>query len=104
MDTDIANSDSIIEQMVALRLQRAKLDQQINMLKPLFLEVCAAQDEARFEHGQAVISRRLTPGKWDYPEHVMEQEQQLKRLKQQFQETHEPTAGREVIWSIKLPT
>ena len=55
-----------------------------------------------FEHGQAVISRRLTPGKWDYPNHVVEQEEELKKTKRQFQETHEPTAGREVIWSIKL--
>lgn len=99
-----ADHNEVINQMVALRLQRAKLDQQIDMLKSLFFEACAAQDKSQFEHRQAVISRRLTPGKWDYPEQVVEQEQQIKRLKQQFQATHEPTGGREVIWSIKLPT
>jgi len=102
MSTDTASSDNVINQMVALRVQRAKLDHQINSLKPLFFKACAAQDKSRFEHEQATISRRLTPGKWDYPERIVEQENRLKQVKQQFQETHEPTTGREVIWSIRL--
>lgn len=102
MTTEITTPDNVIDQMVALRIQQAKLNEQINTLKPQFFEACATQEKARFEHEQAVISRRLTPGKWDYPEQVVKQEDQLKKLKQQFQETHEPTAGREVIWSIKL--
>lgn len=102
MTTAITNPADIIDQMVALRLQQAQLNHQINTLKPLFFEACATQESSRFERKQAVISRRLTPGQWDYPDHVVEQEEALKRLKRQFQETHEPTAGREVIWSIKL--
>ena len=104
MTTEITSKNDIIDQMVALRLQQAKLNHQINTLKPQFFEACAAQEASRFEHKQAVISRRLTPGKWDYPNHVVEQEEELKKIKRQFQETHEPTAGREVIWSIKLAT
>ena len=102
MTTAITNPDDIIDQMVALRLQQAKLNEQINTLKPQFFEACATQEASRFEHKQAVISRRLTPGKWDYPDHVVEQEESLKKLKRLFQETHEPIAGREVIWAIKL--
>lgn len=102
MNIDIANPDDIIDQMVSLRLQQAQLTHQINTLKPLFFEACATQDASRLEHEQAVISRRLTPGTWDYPEHLVEQEKALKRLKRQFQENHEPTTGREIIWCIKL--
>lgn len=104
MAPEITSPDDVIDQMVTLRIQQAKLNNQINILKPQFFEACAAQEAAKFEHEQAVISRRLTPGKWDYPDQVAEQEEQLKKLKRQFQETHEPTAGREVIWSIKLAT
>jgi len=102
MNTKATSPDDIINQMVSLRLQQAKLNHQIDTLKPLFFEACATQETSRFEHGQAVISRRLTPGKWDYPNHVVEQEKELKKTKRQSQETHEPTAGREIIWSIKL--
>ena len=104
MTTAITKPDDIIEQMVTLRLQQAKLNHQINMLKPQCFEACATQEVSRFEYKQAIISRRLTPGKWDYPNHVVEQEEALRKLKRQFQETHEPTAGREIIWSIKLAT
>ena len=102
MTTAITNPDDIINQMVSLRLQQAKLNHQIDTLKPLFFEACATQEASRFEHEQAVISRRLTPGKWDYPNHLVEQEEELKKTKRQFQATHEPTAGREVIWVVKL--
>lgn len=104
MTTEITSPDDIIDQMVSLRIQQAKLNHRINTLKPQFFEACAAQQTSQFEREQAIISRRLTPGKWDYPDQVVEQEEQLKKLKRQFQETHEPTAGREVIWSIKLAT
>jgi hypothetical protein len=92
----------VIDQMVALRKQLAQLEAQIGALKPAFFEACAAQAVDQFQHQQAVIYRRLTPGKWDYPNDLIEQEQRLKQQKRQFQETHEPVAGREVIWSIKL--
>lgn len=102
MNTDTLSSDNAINQMVSLRLQRAELDHQINTLKPEFLEACAALDVSQLKHQQALISRRLTPGKWDYPDHILEHEKQLKQLKQQFQDTHEPATGREISWSIRL--
>ena len=102
MNTDTADHGEVINQMVALRLQRAELDNQIEMLQPSFLEACAALDISQLEHEQALIFRKLTRGQWDYPEHIQEQEQQLKKIKQQFRDTHEPTTGREISWAIKL--
>lgn len=92
----------VIDQMVALRKQLTQLEAQIEALKPAFFDACTAQDAEQFQHQHAVIYRRLTPGKWDYPSDLIEQEQRLKQQKRQFQKTHEPVAGREVIWSIRL--
>ena len=102
MNTKATSPDDIINQMVALRLQRAELDDQIEMLQPAFIEACAALDISQLEHEQALIYRKLTRGQWEYPNHIQESEQQLKRLKQQFRDTHEPTTGREISWIIKL--
>lgn len=104
MNTDILNSNQVIDQIIALRLQCAELEQQIENLKPAFFKACAAQAASQFRHNQALISRRLTPGKWDYPSDIVTQEKQLKQLKQQFQQTHEPVSGREITWAIKLTT
>ena len=105
MSTDISSPNDAIDQMVSLRLQRAELDRQIDTLKPKFLEACADLNISQLRHEQALISRRLAPGKWGLSEPLfLEHEKQLKRLKQQFQETHEPAAGREVSWAIKLLT
>ena len=102
MNTTSANPSHVINQMVALRIQLAQLESQIEALKPAFFNACATQETDQFQHEQALIFRRLTPGKWHYPRNIIEQEQRLKQLKQQFQKTHEPVAGREIIWSIKL--
>lgn len=102
MNTETADHGQVINQMVALRLQRAELDNQIEMLQPSFLEACAALNISQLEHKQALIFRKLTRGQWDYPKHIQEQEQQLKKIKQQFRDTHEPTTGREISWAIKL--
>lgn len=102
MDINTDQPDTVIDQMVALRQQLTQLEAQIEALKPAFFEACAAQRVDHFQHQQAVIYRRLTPGKWDYPSDLIAQEQRLKQQKRQFQQTHEPVAGREVIWSIKL--
>lgn len=98
----IVDPSHVIDHMVALRLQLADLEQQIDTLKPAFFAACAAQEVSQFKHKQAVISRKLTPGKWDYPRDILEQEQRLKHLKQAFQQTHEPMAGRDIIGSIRL--
>ena len=102
MNMKTADHNDIINQMVALRLQRAELNGQIETLQPAFLEACAALDISQLEHEQALIFRKLTRGQWDYPDHIQEQEQQLKQIKQQFRDTHEPTTGRELSWAIKL--
>ena len=102
MSMDTLSPDDAINQMVALRLQRAELDAQIETLKPTFLKACAALNISQLTHEQALIFRKLTPGQWDYPSHIVEGEQQLKQLKQLFRDTHEPTAGREISWFIRL--
>jgi len=104
MNTDSLSPNDAINQMIALRLQRAEIDHQIETLKPTFFEACAALDISQLRHEQALVLRKLTPGQWDYPSPILEQEQQLKQLKQQFRETHEPTTGRELSWSIRLTT
>jgi len=63
----------VIDQMVALRKQFAQLEAQIEALKPAFFDACAAQEVDQFQHQQAVIYRRLTPGRWDYPNDLIEQ-------------------------------
>lgn len=102
MSMDTLSPDDAINQMVALRLQRAELDAQIKMLKPTFLKACAALNISQLTHEQALIFRKLTPGQWDYPSHIVDSEQQLKQLKQLFRDTHEPTAGRDISWFIRL--
>ena len=102
MNTIQTQPSDVIDQMVALRKQLAQLEAQIEALKPAFVDACTAQEVEQFQHQQALIYRRLTPGKWDYPSDLLQQEQHLKQQKRQFQQTHEPVAGREVIWSIRL--
>lgn len=63
----------VIDQMVALRKQLAQLEAPIEALKPDFFDACAAQAVDQFQHPQAVIYRRLTPGKWDYPSDLLQQ-------------------------------
>jgi len=102
MNMNTTKHNEVINQMVALRLQRAELDNQIETLQPTFIEACAALDISQLEHEQALIFRKLTRGQWDYPNHIQEQEQQLKQIKQRFRDTHEPTTGREISWVVRL--
>lgn len=102
MAPDISSLDDPIAHMIRLRLQLAELEAQIEALKPAFYDACASQEATQFEQDGAVISRRLTPGRWKYPEDINEQERTLKQLKKEYQETHEPVGGREVIWAVKL--
>lgn len=73
MNTTQTQPNDVIDQMVALRKQLAQLEAQIEALKPAFFNACAAQEVDQFQHPQAVIYRRLTPGKWDYPSDLIEQ-------------------------------
>ncbi|HEY9660108.1 MAG TPA: hypothetical protein V6C65_16750 [Allocoleopsis sp.] len=107
--TTIAFSDSnlldpleIINAMLDLRTQIAELQQQVEALQPAFYAACVALQLEKITTDRATISRRLTPGKWDYSDEIIEQEDLLKQLKSQFQQAHEPIGGREVYWMIKF--
>lgn len=102
LNCDPVTHTSIIDKMIDLRRQIHKLEQEIDSLRPDFFAACAALNTERICTGKAIISRRLTPGQWDYPPDIEAQENLLKQLKQQFQQTHEPIRGREIIWVIKL--
>ncbi len=82
-------SHQIIEQMLVLRSQLAALSQQIHDLEPAFFQACAALQTEKITLSNAIISRRLTPGRWCYPPDIITLEGELKNLKQQFQQTHD---------------
>ncbi len=84
---------SVIEQMIQLRTQLAQLSQQIQELEPSFYQACDTLNTEKITFPQAIISRRLTPGQWLYSPDILTLEQELKRLKQQFRQTHEPSSG-----------
>jgi hypothetical protein len=92
----------VIHAMIDLRAQVAELELQIQALQPTFGAACLALNTDKISLERAIISRRLTPGKWAYSGDVVVQEDLFKLLKKQFQQTHEPIAGREVAWTIKL--
>jgi hypothetical protein len=100
----ILTPNQAIERMINLRIQQAKLEQQIQALKPAFSEACSQQDTDQIENGRACTFRKLTPGKWNYSTNIINHERKLKQLKKVFQENHEPNTGREVFWVIKLLT
>jgi hypothetical protein len=100
--TEVLNPSQIIEMMIELRFQLAELEQQIQALQPAFFAACLALKTDKIALERAIISRRLTPGQWVYSPDIVTQEDLLKQLKKQFQQTHEPNRGREVIWAIKL--
>lgn len=103
MATNTPDVSDVIDEMINLYTLKVQLEQQIKDLKPAFFKACDQQEtNCRVKHERAIVSRRLTPGRWNYPSYIIDQELQLKRCKQEFQDSHEPQAGREVIWSIKL--
>ena len=101
-ETNLLNPSQIINQMIELKVQLAQLQQQIQALEPQFKAACLALNTEKITLHQAIISRRLTPGKWLYSPDILTREHELKQLKRQFQQTHEPHSGREVFWAIKL--
>lgn len=100
--TDILNPIDVINAMINLRFQLAELEQQIQALQPAFFAACIALNTDKITIERATITRRLTPGQWAYSSDIVEQEDSLKQLKRQFQQTHEPIGGREVTWAVKL--
>jgi hypothetical protein len=92
----------IINTMIDLRVQLYELEQQIQALQPAFFAACLALNTDKIALERAIITRRLTPGQWTYSPDIDAQADLLKQLKQQFQQTHEPIAGREVTRAVKL--
>lgn len=102
LTTQGCSASEVIDAMIELKFQAYQLDQQIKALQPLFFATCEALKTSKIELEHAVISRRLTPAQWTYDPHILQQQDFLKALKQEFQRDHEPTSGRDVIWSVKL--
>lgn len=98
----MATTDDIIERVIDLRIQKAQLDQELQALKPDFFAACLALGQDTIERERAVIKRRLTQGKWNYDQEILEQQRLIKALKLQFQNDHDPIQGREVVWMVKL--
>jgi hypothetical protein len=88
--------------MIELRFQLYELEQQIQALQPAFYAACTTLNTSKIELTRAIISRRLTPGQWTYGPSILQQQDLLRQLKRQFHQEHEPSSGRDVIWSIKL--
>ena len=100
--TELLNPNQVINSMIELRIQMAELEQQILALQPAFFAACLALNTDKIAHSSAIITRRLSPGQWAYSSDILEQENLFKQSKRQFQQSHEPISGREVIWAIKL--
>jgi hypothetical protein len=96
------SSAKIIDQMIALHTQKKMLEQQIEELEPAFFEACNQQENDKIDGERALIYRKITPGRWVYPDNIIKQQERLKKLKQDFQNTHEPNHGREVSWVVKI--
>jgi hypothetical protein len=54
----------VIHAMIDLRAQVAELELQIQALQPTFGTACLALNTDKIALERAIISRRLTPGKW----------------------------------------
>ena len=100
--TDFLNAADVIESMIELRFQLREIEAQIQALQPAFFAAGLALNLEKITLQRATIAHRLTPARWDYSEPIAEQEAWLKQLKQQFQQSNEPTGGREVTWMVKL--
>jgi hypothetical protein len=94
--------EQIIDRMIALRIEQNKITQKINTLQAQFFEACHAQNTDQIQHDQALIYKRITPGKWTYSSDILAIEEELKAKRKEFQQSHEPTAGREETWGIRL--
>jgi hypothetical protein len=93
--SDLLDPLEIINAMLDLRTQRVELEEQIKALEPAFYAACVTFDLEKISLDRATISRRLTPGLWDYSADILEQENLLKQLRQQFSKPmNRPAAGK----------
>lgn len=100
--SDLIDPNEVINTMIDLRIQMAELELQAKLLQPAFFAACLALNTETINLERAAISRKLTPGLWDYSLDIIDQNNLLKELKLLFRQTHEPVGGREVTWAIKL--
>ncbi len=104
-DTDpseIVDPVEIINTMIDLRIQLSELEEQIAKLQPAFFAACILLNTDKISLERAIITRRLTPAQWTYSPAILQQLDLIKKLKQEFHTTHEPTSGRDITWVIKL--
>lgn len=64
MNLKMTHYNEVINLMVALRIQHAELDSQIETLQPTFIQAYAALDISQLEHKKALTFRQLTCGQW----------------------------------------
>jgi hypothetical protein len=102
MKKNAVTPSQIIEKMIDLHLQQDEIEQQMKVLKPAFHEACHQLSNDQIDTDRASIHFRITPGKWDYPIDIINQDRHLRLLKKHFRDTHEPISGREEYWLIKL--
>lgn len=102
LPTALLTATDTIDEFIALRIALVELEQRIKALQPAFYAACAATGQDKLPLEKALITRKLTRGVWAYPPTILEQEDAIKKLRSIFQKTHEPVAGREVIWAVKL--
>lgn len=95
------NPIDVIEMMVERLFQLAELEHHIQTLQPTFFAACLALNTDKITLQKAIITRRLTPAQWDYSAAILQQQDVLKHLKQQFQHTHQPISGRDITWVLK---
>ncbi len=98
----LLNPTEVINNMVELRIQLAQLEQQIQDLQPAFKAACTTFNTQKIELDRAVITQKLTPAQWSYSKEILQQQDLIKELKRQFKLDHEPIAGRDITWAIKL--
>ncbi len=68
--SDLLDPLEIIDAMLNLRAQLAEFQQQVDALQPAFYAACAALQLEKIATDRATISRRLTPGKWNYSDEI----------------------------------
>lgn len=102
ISNNLLNPTEVINNMVELRVQLAQLEQQIQDLQPAFKAACATFNTKKIELDRAVITQKLTPAQWAYSNEILQQQNLIKELKRQFKLDHEPIAGRDITWVIKL--
>jgi hypothetical protein len=79
--SDLIDPNEVINTMIDLRIQMAELELQAKLLQPAFFAACLALDTETINLERAAISRKLTPGLWDYSLDIIDQNNLLRDCK-----------------------